>query len=161
MAARRQATRRVGRTRPGGTWARATEVGTGVAINTKVLLGAFTLSNPGIDEVIRRTRGVFVMDANVSGQALFGAVGLCIVSDAAAAAGAASIPGPLTEASDDIWFLHHFLAQARDEASGPVMLDSKAMRRGSEGTSIAWMFENSGVATVTVYAGLAIYATRR
>jgi len=67
-----------------------------------------------------------------------GAVGMCVVSQAASAAGVASVPTPITELDSDFWFLHQLMLgtftfldatgfeSAADRAYSP---SSKAMRR--------------------------------
>ena len=132
------------------TWTRVvtTTVFT-VAPLTKVLLGAIALSNPGIGETVRRTRGVMGVSSDQSGayEEQFGAFGLIVVSDLALAAGAASIPGPGTDLGDDGWFVWQPICQASASAvasggSTQYQFDSKAMRRVQEGFGIAMMVEN-------------------
>jgi len=80
-----------------------------------------------------------------------GAFGMVVVTDLAAAAGAASIPGPVTDANDDGWFVWVPTLQITGGTIGgapsvgvpqwPHLFDSKAMRRVEEGFVIAVMFE--------------------
>ena len=81
------------------------------------------------------------------------------MSDLATAAGAASIPGPFTNGSDD-WFVYQPIVQLHRFSSGvgfdaqaatQYRIDSKAKRITHEGRAIAVMVEN-GHAT----AGFAI-----
>ena len=120
---------------------------------TKVLLGTFVLFNPGIDETILRTVGMLavVSDQLVVTEAQIGAFGFIGVTDIAAAAGAASIPGPVTDAGDD-WFLYVPFASQFTLASAAsfqavgfsnISFDSKAKRKFDEGTTIALMIENA------------------
>ncbi len=120
-----------------------------VAAGTKILSTSLVLSNPGIGETVRRTRGV-VSVASDQGAAIedqLGALGLVVVSDLALAAGAASIPGPGTDASDDGWFVWRPFVQRSDSSNNRVSFiyefDSKAMRRVEEGFGIAIMIENT------------------
>ena len=119
------------------SWGRFVFDFTTVALSTKVLLGTFALNNPGIGETIRRTRGLISVASDQSGavEGQLGAIGFVVVSDLAAAAGAASIPGPVTDAADDGWFVWEPIVQfssivgaaAGRGASYPF--DSKAMRK--------------------------------
>jgi len=118
-------------------------------------VGSFTLSNPGITETLIRTRGRFtvVTDAPIASEDQVGAWGMVVVNDLALAAGAASIPGPATDASDDGWFVWEGfnLVQASVGATAVTVegtqmeFDSKAARRVEEGFSIAIMAENSSL----------------
>ncbi len=152
-----------------GTWARGTLGSATVGATTKVLLATFGLSNPGINETVRRTLGnVFVQsDQQAASETWRGALGFCIVSDAAAAAGAASIPGPVTEASDDIWFVWvPFAGSVLFSSAVGVFLggfqfpfDSRAMRRAQEGQTIAVMVENPGTTGFSINVNLSLYST--
>jgi len=129
------------------TWARSVG-GTQVlvAASTKVLLQTLSLSNPGIGETVRRTRGEVLLDS-ASGGPQLGALGFVVVSDLAVAAGAASIPGPVTDSSDDGWFvwfpLMNHVVSSGNFSQNPIEFDSKAMRRVEEGFTIAVMVENA------------------
>ncbi len=154
--------RRPGRTfarsdRPATNWARIFN-GTApvvVAAGTKVLMATFTLSNPGINEVIRRTRGMISVTSDQGGlyEDQMIAFGMIVVTDLALAAGAASIPGPATDASDDGWFVWEGITQLSsatfnvaptegDFGLPPYHFDSKAMRKVPEGYGVAVMVEN-------------------
>ncbi len=143
-----------GRRRAPSTWARdVSPVAIVVPAASKVLLLTVALNNPGIGETVRRTRGTFYItsDQSMVIEEQYGAFGMVVVSDLALAAGAASIPGPSTNASDDGWFLWEpFLvqqtlasAQAAANGVGRIDFDSKAMRRVEEGFGIAIMVENA------------------
>jgi len=79
------------------------------------------------------------------------AVGLCIVSDEAAAVGVTAIPRPYGDAESDFWFTHEFWAApiSRADSTGfakvdsRVILDSKGMRKMSEDQTIALVIENA------------------
>ncbi len=127
-----------------------------IAAGTKVLLATVNLSNPGIGETVRRTRGSFLITSDQVAllEVQTGALGMMVVSDVAAAAGIASIPGPVTEAEDDGWFVwvpFHNLSSATG-GSGSVgnsppgfrfEFDSKAMRKVEEGFRVAVVIENA------------------
>ncbi len=123
-----------------------------VAAGTKALLGGLSLSNPNIDETVLRTVGSVITqtDAPAVSEKQFGAFGLIRVSDAAAAVGITAIPGPVTDADDDGWFVYvPLLSDNRvNTAVGVVAgvrydFDSKAKRVFEEGTQIAIVVENA------------------
>ena len=128
-----------------------------VAASTKLLLGTFTQSNPGIDETVLRTVGSIAVysDQTAAGESQIGAFGMIVVSDAAAAIGITAIPGPATDADDDGWFLYQPINQRMVvatavgiDAQGAVNygFDSKAKRRTESGETIAIVVENSSAA---------------
>jgi len=161
------------RARSGTNWGRSVSVvKTVVAAGTKVLLGTLVLTNPGINEVIRRSRGRFLVtsDQATAYEGTLFAWGMIVVTDLAIAAGAASIPGPLTDASDDGWFVwepYPILAGSTDGGSSssnsaqfrPTDFDSKAMRRVPEGFGIAIMGEVTLVG-VEVTIGASVLSSR-
>ncbi len=121
---------------------------TTVPANSKVILASVALSNPGIGETVRRTRGWFsaITDQSAALEDVLGAIGFAVVTDLAFAAGAASIPGPVTDASDDGWFVWEGFANRQDGNIGIVaghQFDSKAMRRIEEGSIVVMMGENA------------------
>ncbi len=150
-AQRRQFVR--SRQRTASDWGRLIDPHTSVAAASKVLLASFVLSNPGIGETVRRTHVMLsvVSDQNAALEQQNGAFGMMIVSDLALAAGAASIPGPVTDASDDGWFVWFGVSQANAGFIGGAVtgslvdsyvFDSKAMRKVADGFSIAVMYES-------------------
>ena len=89
------------------------------------------------------------------------AVGICVVTDKAFAAGAASIPGPLQDLSWDGWLWHQLFSSFRGFATtetgrGPMeavrlAIDSKAMRKLKESDVIVGCVETGaeiGAATL-------------
>ena len=154
-----------GRQRAATNWSRSIQNPVvSVPQGTKVLIATMVLSNQGIGETIRRTRGIVQVHSDQSSavEAQTGAFGMIVVSDLAIAAGAASIPGPATEAEDDGWFVWQGFVQTG--ASAPLSntetgyaFDSKAMRRIEEGFGVAMMIENfSGTGGEDFTAGLAV-----
>ncbi len=140
--------------RPNRSWAGSvSSAPTVVPAASKVLLATFTLNNPGIDETALRTvGGIAVATDNLAGtEDQLGAFGLIVVTDLAAAAGVASIPGPVTDASDDGWFVYVPFAQEWNgaTASGRAFttqwypFDSKAKRVVENGSTIALVVENA------------------
>ena len=173
MPARRVVRRRSGFRRGrqrGGSWGRFLATGnTAVGVSTKVLLTTGVLFNANIAETVKRTRGHIWVQASGTGSELqFGAFGLILASDAALAAGAASLPGPSTDASDDGWFVWQGFHQGAGDPvgyAGPVgyhyFFDSRAQRRIEPGYGVAVMVENAS-ATFALEIGFAFssYAVR-
>ena len=147
--------RRLASRSPNRTWTGITSTAaTAVAAGTKVLAGSFVLSNPGIDETILRTVGVIgiASDQTAASELQLGAFGFLVVTDLAVAAGAASIPGPVTDISDDGWFMFVPFVQELRFLSGSGFapnavrlyhFDSKAKRKLPDGSSVAVMVENA------------------
>ena len=145
--------------RPNRGWSSAQSlVNVTVPAATKTLLASFVLSNPGIDETILRTVGVFghSSDQFAADEFRTGGFGMMVVTDTAAAVGATAIPGPVTNAADDGWFLHHTFVQEIEVITGAgfetnameiIRFDSKAKRIVAEGSSIVLMAENISAST--------------
>jgi len=124
------------------------------------LIGSITLSNAGIGEVVRRTRGRWLVlsDTQAAYEEGIAALGFIVVTDTALGVGATAIPGPVTDANDDGWFVWEpWLGLVGGCAVGgsPSTVagnnnsnefDSKAMRRVEEGFSVAVMIENASAA---------------
>ncbi len=112
-------------------------------------------------QTIVRVRGQLAVstDQDVADEDPFGAVGLCIVSDEAAAVGVTAMPKPYIDAESDLWFMHEFwtasvrfgstVGFARVEFN--LRLDSKGMRRFSEDQTIVLMMENAAAASGANY----------
>ncbi len=102
---------------------------------------------------LMRIRGEAVasIDGPVANDKVIVAIGLIIVTDAAVAAGAASIPTPATDLNSS-WIWHGFfplVAQGADDAEGVVMrqtIDSKAMRKIGNLESMVVVAENVALA---------------
>ncbi len=120
---------------------------------TKVFLASFTVAGASI--TVRRTRGLVAWSSDqlAASETPVGAFGMMIVSDAAFAAGAASIPGPFTDAQSDLWFVHQYLYDkfilatavgfnSGGQAASQYTIDSSAMRRQSEEERLVVMVEN-------------------
>ena len=148
MATRRAPARRAGKKVVNYTWSSFSQIQLAVAANTKVLLGFFFLET-GFEETIVRTRGVMSVttDQTSAREEQLGALGMIRATDRAVAAGAASIPGPFTDADDDGWFMWEPFAQLQTSdsiapASHRIVIDSKAQRIVREGQQLAVMLEN-------------------
>ena len=127
--------------------------GTAVAAATKVLLGSFNPTTSG-DVTVLRTVGTFMIhsDQTAATEQQSGAFGCILVNDVALALGVTGIPGPVTEISDDGWFLYQSFHQRFTQlsavgfsAQGAMLYqyDSKARRKVEDGRSVAIMVENS------------------
>ena len=149
----------------GGTWTRIFLTPSNIAGSTKQLSGSLVLANAGIAETVRRTVGhVIISSDQVAAKEVVAATfGMIVVSDLALAAGAASIPGPVTDRNDDGWFVYQPLSviQGIDSSvqSKVYDVDSKGMRRVEEGFGIAIMFE-TGTVGATVQVAVSVYSTR-
>ncbi len=91
--------------------------------------------------------------ATAADEVQLGGLGHMIVTELARAAGIASIPSPVTDASDDMWyqFLYfgnsfRFVSAIGEQSSdGRVfMFDSKAQRKVEDGMAIVSVMENIG-----------------
>ena len=108
-----------------------------------------TTAFPNQETTLVRTRGnIFVQSDQVAArEEVFGALGFAVVKDPAAAVGGASLPGPLTEAQDDIWFVWEPWSAMRnadvDETPWSMNFDSKGQRKFVNGETIVVMMENS------------------
>jgi len=121
-----------------------------VAANSKVLLATLVTGVAGgVDLTILRTVGGIAIqsDQPTAIEQQIGAWGMILVTDQAAAAGIASIPGPATDIGDD-WFVHQTFAQGgvqADEGAGSTWyaFDNKAKRiLDGTGTVVAVVVEN-------------------
>ena len=149
-----------GRARGGGLrqrtdWARLVNTDdVNVAVSTKVVLATFLSGQ--VESTVRRSLVEFHVqsDQAAAQEDQFGAIGIMIASDAAVAAGAASLLGPVTDASDDVWLLWYGFVQrggsdATPDSPGQVrFVDSRGQRRLQEGQQAVLMVENASAAFV-------------
>jgi len=157
-------------TRQATDWSRFNQAAlVAVAPGVKSLLATFILGNPGISETVRRTRGIVSIssDQPSAAEEQVGAFGMMKVNDLALAAGAASIPGPVTDNSDDAWFVWQPFCQKSAAAAGGGIVsvqyefDSKAMRTIEEGFGIAVMVENAhGAHAMNVQLSMSLLSSR-
>ena len=133
-------------------WARSiTTANVTVAAASKVLLVGFT--GGGIDTTVRRVIGKLWVesDQHTVAETQVGALGGMVVSSIAFAAGAASIPGPFTERSEETWSLwvpfvmrSEGVADTGIGAHGLMFdFDSKAQRKLPGGSVYVLMIENA------------------
>ena len=152
-------------------WGRTLIANTTIGGSTKVLLGSFILANPGIGEVIRRTRGRFhvISDQGSVTEQQDGALGMIVVTDTALAVGITAIPGPVTDANDDGWFVWEPFTQVSQLTLGASFtsggttlqyeFDSKAMRKVAHGFSMAIVLE-SNVSGCEFGVGMSLLTSR-
>ena len=79
-----------------------------ISIGGNTLLGSFLVTTFG-EETLVRVRGLLhcvLTAATAVGDGYFGAVGIGLATTAAVAAGAASVPTPITELGWDGWLYH-------------------------------------------------------
>ena len=124
-----------------------------LSASSKVLIATAAPGVAGIDLTILRTRGQMISTRSTpaADQLLSGAFGMMMVTDIAAAAGVASIPGPGTDAGDDGWFVHEWILQeisfgthvgTEFNAGVTRAFDSKGKRTLEDGQVIAVVAEN-------------------
>ena len=138
-----------------------------VATSSKVLV-ASQPSTTGIDQTIRRNLGTLtiVSDQAAASELQIGAFGMIIVNDLALAAGAASIPGPVTDLDDAGWLVWVPLVRRGADVVGQpaetfIDFDSKAMRKLPSGYNIAAMVENASASFAFAFTGAwSTYLTR-
>ncbi len=154
------------------SWAGVMTPSIAVAGSTKILLGSFSLSNVNIDETTLRTVGAIEVhsDQVAASEVQLGAFGLIMVNDLAVAAGAASIPGPVTDINDDGWFVYVPIVQRlnvgdstglQPEFGVRYAFDSKAKRKTDEGFKIAIMVENATAAGFIISIGFRLLSMVR
>jgi len=126
-----------------------------VAAGTAQIVTSF-VPLPGFShETLVRVVGDWQVDGvGINGQVVLGGL---VVTDAAFTAGAASIPDPVTEVSDDVWaFISSISIGTLPRGVGAgdhVMFDSKAMRKVDEGSRLVIMISNNTAGNI----GFAMY----
>jgi len=114
---------------------------------------------------------MWASDQAAAMEEISGAWGAVIVTDAAAAIGITAIPGAVTDASDDNWYLWEPFGAvlgndpgaAGNAASTLAMtdFDSKAMRKVESGFQIAFVVENASASTGLMFsAGISLLSSR-
>jgi len=89
-------------------------------------------------------------------ESFIGALGALVVTESARVAGVASIPTPVTEMSDEMWFLFQgfqggieFLDATGTQNGYRIFhFDSKAQRKVQDGEAIVFMLENGAASGV-------------
>jgi len=149
--------RQQGRPRRGQTfqrqptnWARTVVDYQVIPAASKLFMLTIVNSNPGINETVRRTRGMISIasDQGLVPETQLGAFGAIVVTDAAAAIGVTAMPDPVSDASDDGWFLwvpffQTSVTNVNSRQSVEYHFDSKAMRKVPEGFLVAFIATNA------------------
>ena len=135
------------------------------AAGKTIATGAFQPVQDGLTVV--RTRGelLLLLRSTSGGNTGFhGAFGIGLITDEAAAAGAASVPGPIANEDWDGWLYHRYFSLATAAAMGDTVssaddipnavsavlrleVDSKAMRKFDTGNTMVAMLEVLEVGT--------------
>ncbi len=134
-----------------------------VASATKVIHSSFAPDDLAmLAPTVARVRGIFNVFPTAFSVDLnwTGALGLCIVSDEAFAAGVASIPGPHNEDDWGGWIVHqyfggHFDADVDGNTLCDTMytIDSKAMRKVEINETLVWVVQSTtGAFTIDLNA---------
>ncbi len=123
-----------------------------VATNGLVIQQSLAIEAAFGGSTVVRSRGelsIIPTDPSINTK-IVGAMGCAVVSDQAAAAGAASIPGPITNMDWDGWFVwvpFHMVFDVTTDigraiTSREVPFDSKAMRKVKTGDTLVTMVES-------------------
>ncbi len=131
------------------SWAGAHFRADDIAINTKVLLGSFAPTGVGGPHVtpIRIVGNLSTEHAVGTGGTMV--VGAAVFADAAVAAGIASLPDPLTDASDDIWTFIRGIPYPDAATRRVSEFDSRAARKVEEGQQLVFIVANSTTGNVS------------
>ena len=132
-----------------------------LAAATTVIDSSFVTSGNNRETSVR-VRGLLTVmtDQAAASEQPFGAFGVCVVSDQAFSAGAASVPAPYTNADSDLWLLHEFWAcpMLVGDSTGfgsagvqAYVLDSKAMRKVSEDETLIAVIQNANATDGVLY----------
>ncbi len=93
-------------------------------------------------------------DQTAASELQVGAVGLCVVSDQAAAIGVTAVPTPETDLESDLWFVHRPLMGSftfatavgfDDDGGHHFVIDSKAMRKVNDDEQIIVVVEGGTI----------------
>jgi len=134
------------------SWAGLSVSDATVAAGVKQIVGSF-VPVPGLShETLVRAVGEWEAIGGNQGPVV---LGMCVITDAAFTAGAASIPDPLTEISDDIWAFISSISIATSVTDVPRTrsFDSRAMRKVEEGSRLILMISNGNGVSI----GFSVY----
>jgi len=141
-------------------WIGTADVGslTNLAADAKAIVNSFTgaqVSAFAPYTIVRTVGNILIQSDQVVGSEVASiAYGQMIVTELARAAGAASVPGPMTDMADDMWYTHllgfsnfRFLTAAGFEsAAGRIyQFDSRAQRKVEDGMADISMLETRNV----------------
>ena len=126
-----------------------------LAGSTKAIMQSFTGAqvNARTPFTIIRTIGMLWIksDQEAADENQFGAIGFQVLRESARAAGVASMSSPVTNANDDMWFVHQWFmtsfvftsaAGFESNAGTRYAYDSSAQRKVQEGDAISAVIEN-------------------
>jgi len=123
-----------------------------------VIIGSGIVLASGAATFIR-LRGLldwFLVSSTSAGDGFFGAFGVGVVATPAFTAGAASLPGPITEADWDGWLYHTFVSIHEGSPDGPgnagdqrIEVDSKAMRKADGDMTLVAVLEIVEIGTAS------------
>ena len=158
--------------RPNRSWVAFNNgAGSTIASGTKVLIARFPLANAGIDETLLRVRGQILANSTAleADLTMIGAVGVAVVSSIAGGAGAASIPGPMTDAGTDVWalwepinlFVNSSGAATVDHSFFPQTIDSRAKRIVPNGYELVFMAESETGSSFTLQVNFRVLSMVR
>ncbi len=159
MATRARTFQRRSGTRSPTDWTFFNWNGVATGAGIKTLIATFVPSLSVGDETVIRCIGTI----NQNGIIGTLGIGLCVVTDAAAAVGIGSIPSPLTDGSDAIWVMHRTIIATTASAVDPVEFDQHGMRKVQTGQVLALVAEAAGASSSLHYGSLRLlskYAVR-
>ncbi len=127
-----------------------------VLLNQSLTAATFVAAGLAPSTIVRTRGSLYVhSDQTAANESGFGAFGMAVVNDNARAAGAASLPGPITDEGFDSWFVYeNFGGMNFGPSTGALFanpwtrydFDSKAMRKVENGDAVVVMFENASLA---------------
>ena len=131
-----------------------------LAAATSIFDLAFTTTGDR-PETMARLRGLLTVmtDQFTATESPFGAVGMCVVSDEAAAVGITAMPKPYTDAESDLWLFHQYwsapvsapTAVGMNNVAVQYLLDSKAMRKVNEDETLVGIIQNGSAANGALF----------
>jgi len=137
----------------------------GTAVNTitgsvSLILGSQLVLTRSLQSTLMRIRGqcdVVLQLATALGDGFQGAMGIGIVTTAAADVGITALPAPIDEAEWDGWIFHHFVSVHRGAAASAdgaahqrIVVDSKAMRKWDESMTMVAVIQLVEIGTADV-----------
>ena len=118
---------------------------------TAIIDSTFVTSTGAPETLVRSVGELMIkLDQQAVNESPFGAFGICVVSDEAAAIGVTAVPTPYTDSDSDSWLLHQFWAASMQFASGVGVwvqqqrysLNSRAMRKLHGEETLLLVIEN-------------------
>jgi len=142
-----------------------------IPANSKVLLAAVVPVAGSPTLTIRRIRMslLWSSDQKAAEENPIGAIGAAVLGDTAIAVGVTSLPDPVTDVQDDNWMLFQglhtrfsFVSAAGFEGTNGMLyeIDSKAMRKLPEGTSLAFIAATGSTHGAFLQCIIRVYTTQ-